>query len=225
MIDIFFISFVVALTGALSPGPVLTFTIYKSLRSEKGYLAGLFITLGHATLELVLIIALLLGASFFLQNIYVYTTIGIVGGILLIIYGIMVIKDTYNNPIEVSFSDMKEEDMKGFTGNSFLGGIIVSLSNPFWTLWWAGIGLSLMIQLDVSFQKPLGLLLFFLGHELGDLIWFWPVSVFGYVGGKSLNPKVYRWVLIICGIFMIFFGTYMALKIIFFPNYDVFIIF
>ncbi len=225
MIDIFFISFVVALTGALSPGPVLTFTIYKSLKSEKGYLAGLFITLGHATLELVLIIALLLGASFFLQNAYVYTTIGIVGGILLIVYGIVVIKNTYNNPIEVSFSDMKEEDMKGFKGNSFLGGIIVSLSNPFWTLWWAGIGLSLMVQLDVSFQKPLGILFFFLGHELGDLIWFWPISVFGYLGGRTLNPKVYRWVLIICGIFMIFFGSYMALKVLFFPNYNLFIIF
>lgn len=225
MIDIFAVSFIVALSGALSPGPVLTFTIYKSLKSEKGYLAGLFITLGHATLELGLIVALLLGASFFLQNIYVYTTIGIVGGILLIVYGIMVIRDTYTNPMEVDFNEMKDEDVKGFTGNSFLGGIIVSLSNPFWTLWWAGIGLSLMVQLEVSFENPWGLLLFFLGHELGDLVWFWPISVFGYLGGKSLNPKIYQKVLIFCGVFMIFFGTYMALKIIFFPDYNLFYIF
>jgi threonine/homoserine/homoserine lactone efflux protein len=225
MIDIFLISFVVALTGALAPGPLLVFTIFKSLKGKRGYLAGLFITLGHATLELILIFALLFGASFFLQNIVVYTTIGIVGGILLVIYGIMVIRDTYNKPVEVNFSEMNKKDIKGFTGNSFLGGIVVSLSNPFWTLWWAGIGLSLMVQLDVSFEKPFGLLLFFLGHELGDLIWFWPISIFVYLGGKSLNPKIYRGVLIICASFMIFFGAYMALKIIFFPEYNLFIIF
>jgi len=225
MINIFIVSFLVALTGALSPGPVLTFTIYRSLKSERGYLAGLFITLGHATLEFALIIALLLGASFFLQNFIVYTTIGIVGGILLVIFGIMVIKDIYDKPIDINLAEIKEKDIKGFTGNSFLGGIIVSLSNPFWTLWWAGIGLGLMISLNISFQDPLGLLMFYLGHEMGDLIWFWPISIIVYLGGKSLNTKIYRWVLIICGAFMIFFGTYLSLKIIFFPEFNLFFIF
>ena len=56
MIDIFLISFLVALTGALSPGPVLTFTVYKSLQGKKGYLAGFLITLGHAVLELILLV-------------------------------------------------------------------------------------------------------------------------------------------------------------------------
>ncbi|MFO7795515.1 MAG: LysE family transporter [Promethearchaeati archaeon] len=225
MINIFIVSFLVALTGALSPGPVLTFTIYRSLKGERGYLAGLFITLGHASLEFGLIIALLLGASLFLQNVIVYTTIGIVGGILLIVFGLMVIKDIYNKPIDIDLAEIKEEDIKGFTGNSFLGGIIVSLSNPFWTLWWAGIGLGLMISLNISFQDPLGLLMFYLGHEMGDLIWFWPISIIVYIGGKSLNPKIYRWVLIICGAFMIFFGTYLSLKIIFFPEFNLFFIF
>ncbi len=225
MINIFIVSFLVALTGALSPGPVLTFTIYRSLKGERGYLAGLFITLGHASLEFGLIIALLLGTSLFLQNVIVYTTIGIVGGILLIVFGLMVIKDIYNKPIDIDLAEIKEEDIKGFTGNSFLGGIIVSLSNPFWTLWWAGIGLGLMISLNISFQDPLGLLMFYLGHEMGDLIWFWPISIIVYIGGKSLNPKIYRWVLIICGAFMIFFGTYLSLKIIFFPEFNLFFIF
>lgn len=225
MINIFLVSFLVALTGALSPGPVLTFTIYRSLKSERGYLAGLFITLGHATLEFALIIALLFGASFFLQNVIVYTTIGIVGGILLIIFGFMVIKDIYDKPIDINLAEIKEENIKGFTGNSFLGGIIVSLSNPFWTLWWAGIGLGLMISLNVSFQDPLGLVMFYLGHEMGDLIWFWPISIFVYAGGKTLNPKIYRWILIFCGAFMIFFGSYLALKIILFPDFNLFYIF
>lgn len=225
MLDVFVISFIVALTGALSPGPMLTFTIYKALKGKRGYLAGLFITLGHATLELTLILALLFGASFFLQNPIVYTLIGIIGGFLLMGYGGMVIKDTYDNPMEVSLGEIKEENVKGFTGNSFLGGIVVSISNPFWTLWWAGIGLSLMVQLNIGFDNLLGLVLFYFGHELGDLVWFLPISMLVYLGGKSLNPKIYRGVLIGCGIFMMLFGLYLALKIMFFPNIDLFIIF
>jgi threonine/homoserine/homoserine lactone efflux protein len=218
MIEIFIFSFLVALTGALSPGPVLTFTIYKSLKSKKGYLAGLFISLGHASLEFGLILALLLGASIFLRNLLVITIIGIVGGVLLILFGINLIRDIIKNPINLDFQSVDEKNIKGFQGNSFIGGIVTSLSNPYWIIWWAVIGLSLMINFGlVDFSNPLGLVVFYIGHELGDLIWFWPISIFVYLGGKSLNPKVYKVILVGCGIFMIGFGFYLALKILLFP--------
>jgi threonine/homoserine/homoserine lactone efflux protein len=215
MIEIFVFSFLIALTGALAPGPVLTFTIYKSVQ-KRGYLAGFFIMLGHATLEFALICLLLLGASLFFQNVLFLTTIGIVGGIFLVIFGILVIKDTYKKDFTIDF-EITEEDIKGYKGNSFLGGIIVSLSNPFWTLWWAVIGLSFMINFNISFDNPTGLLLFFLGHELGDFAWYVPISIFVYYGGKSLNPKIFKYVLYGCGIFMIGFGIYLAFNIILFP--------
>ncbi|GAF88329.1 unnamed protein product [marine sediment metagenome] len=216
MLEIFLFSFLIALTGALSPGPVLTFTIYKSLNEERGYLAGFFIILGHATLELALITLLLLGAYLFFQNIIVLTVIGIVGGIVLVIFGGLVIRDVYKGKYEIDFS-VSEQDIKGFKGNSFLGGIIVSLSNPFWTLWWAVIGLSFMINFNISFDNPTGLLLFYLGHILGDFVWYVPISIFVYLGGRSINPKVFKWILIGCGVFMIGFGIYLALNIVIFP--------
>jgi len=216
MLEIFLFSFLIALTGALSPGPVLTYTIYKSLNEKRGYLAGFFIILGHATLELALITLLLLGAYLFFQNIIVLTVIGIVGGILLVIFGCLVIRDVYKGKYEIDFS-VSEENIEGFKGNSFLGGIIVSISNPFWTLWWAVIGLSFMINFHISFDNPTGLLLFYLGHELGDFAWYVPISIFVYLGGKSINPKVFKYVLIGCGAFMIGFGIYLALNIIIFP--------
>ncbi len=215
MIEIFVFSFLIALTGALAPGPVLTFTIYKSVQ-KRGYLAGFFIMLGHATLEFALICLLLLGASLFFQNVLFLTIIGIVGGIFLVVFGILVIKDTYKKDFTIDF-EVTEEDIKGYKGNSFLGGIIVSLSNPFWTLWWAVIGLSFMINFNISFENPTALLLFYLGHELGDFAWYVPLSIFVYFGGKSLNPKIFKYVLYGCGIFMIGFGIYLAFNIILFP--------
>jgi threonine/homoserine/homoserine lactone efflux protein len=215
MIEIFTISFIVALTGALSPGPVLTFTIYKSFKSKNPF-TGLLIVAGHALLELSLIMLLLLGASFFFQNLIFLTSIGIIGGICLITFGILTMRDVWKKQYEIKFN-IEEENIKSFKGNSFLGGIFYSITNPYWEFWWAITGLTLMLNLNVSFQNPIGLLLFFLGHELGDFVWYIPISIFVWYGGKSLNAKVYKYVLIVCGGFMILFGTYLMLNVIFFP--------
>lgn len=216
MIEIFIFSFLVALTGALSPGPLLTFTIYKSLKQKRGYLASIYILLGHATLELILIFALLAGASLFFQNIIFLTFVGIIGGIFLVIYGIFAIRGVLKTDFETEFA-LEENIIKGYKGNSFIGGILVSLSNPFWTFWWAVIGLSLMVSFNISFLKPVEMLLFFLGHELGDIVWYLPISIFVYYGGKSLNPKIYKYVLIGCGAFMIIFGIFLSINIVFNP--------
>ncbi|MFW9989383.1 MAG: LysE family transporter [Candidatus Odinarchaeota archaeon] len=216
MIEILAISFLVALTGALSPGPVLTFTIYKSLESKVGYLAGLLITLGHALLEFSLIIILLLGASLLFQNLVFLIILGVVGGSCLITFGSLTIRNVYKKEYLVNF-DLDNQNMKSFKGNSFIGGFFYSITNPYWEFWWSTVGIAIMVDLNISFQKPLGLLLFFIGHELGDLAWYVPISFFVYFGGKSLNPKIYKYVLIGCGAFMIIFGVYLTLNIIIFP--------
>ncbi|MBY9021317.1 MAG: LysE family transporter [Candidatus Lokiarchaeota archaeon] len=214
MLELFIFSFLVALTGALSPGPLLTFTIYKSIKKKRGYLEAIYILLGHATIELVLILALLAGASFFIQNIIFLTVVGILGGIFLVIYGIMVVRDVLKTDINIEFENGHH---KGFKGNSYIGGIVVSLSNPYWEFWWAIIGLGFLISYNVSLANPIGLMLFFLGHELGDIVWYLPISTIAYFGRKSLNPKIFKYVLIVCGAFMIIFGTYLAINIVFNP--------
>ena len=216
MIEIFIISFLVALTGALSPGPLLTFTIYKSLKQKRGYLAAVYILLGHATIELALILALLAGASFFFQNIIFLTLVGFIGGLFLVIFGIVAIRGVLKTDFEADLS-LSENMVKGYKGNSYLGGILVSLSNPFWTFWWAVIGLSLMVSFNITLLMPIEMLLFFLGHELGDVVWYLPISVFVYYGGKSLNPKIYKYVLIVCGVFMIVLGIFLAFSIVLNP--------
>jgi len=216
MLRIFLFSFLVALTGALTPGPLLTFTIYKSLKQKKGYLAGVFILLGHATVEFILIIALLAGASLLFQNLLFLTLIGIIGGFFLIIFGFLVVRDTIKADPNVDFN-LKEGNLKGYKGNSFIGGIIVSLSNPYWTFWWAVIGLGFLVNFNITFATPIGLLLFFIGHELGDIVWYLPISTFVSLGGKSLNPKIYKYVLLVCAGFMVVFGFYLILNVLISP--------
>ena len=210
MWDILFASFSVALTGALVPGPLLTFTIYKSLKQKRGYFAGIFIVLGHALIEFILIIILLAGADLFFKNDIFLTIVGIVGGSCLITFGSLTIKNVYKNRYKVDF-EINNQNLKNFKGNTFLGGIIYSIINPYWEFWWATGGLTTMALLGVSFANPLGILIFFIGHELGDIAWYVPISTFVYRGGRSLNPKIYKYGLLISGAFMVVIGVYITL--------------
>ncbi len=216
MIEIFLISFVVGISGAVTPGPVLTFTIYKSLKEEKGYLAGFFIILGHLVLELALLIILLLGASLLFQNLIFLIILGIVGGSCLITFGVFTIRDVQNKRYEIDL-DFDNQEMTNFRGNSFVGGIFYSITNPYWEFWWATAGIKIMYDLNVSLNRPFGFLLFFFGHELADFVWYVPISIGIFLGGKSLNPKIYKYVLLTCGVFMIIFGLYLSFNIVLFP--------
>lgn len=226
---VFSFSFLVALTGAMAPGPLLTYTIIKSVQSGKrGYLMGLWIISGHAILEMIIIIFLLFGFSFVLQNIIVVRTIGIAGGALLIYFGLSIIRnvhkgniptyflDSFNRPDHPDHEPQKEalsppKTNKGLD-NPIVGGIVVSMSNPYWWVWWATIGFAFMIQFGISFKEWPSLLAFFIGHEAGDLAWYLFISILSFFGLRYLNRKIYYGILVCCGIFMMLFGIYMGVS-------------
>ena len=217
---IFSFSFLVALTGAMSPGPLLTYTIIKSAKTNRrGYLMGLWIITGHAILEMGIIIFLLFGFSFVLKNIAVVRIIGVSGGIILILFGASIIRDIYNGNISTNFLDSRVEpnkepgliENKGIE-NPVVGGIMVSMSNPYWWVWWATIGFAFMIQFNISFKEWPKLLAFFLGHEAGDLIWYLLVSTLAFFGLRHMNRKAYYGILMFCALFMVLFGIYLGIS-------------
>jgi len=81
---ILFSSFVVALSGALMPGPLLSATIAESVRREA--LTGPAVIVGHALLELTMVLALLSGVASLLLRDAFFISIAIVGGVLLLFY-------------------------------------------------------------------------------------------------------------------------------------------
>jgi threonine/homoserine/homoserine lactone efflux protein len=215
---IFSFSFLVALTGAMTPGPLLTYTIIKSIQaSKRGYLMGLWVITGHAIIEIAIIIFLLLGFSFVLENKIVVRTIGILGGVILVYFGVSILRDAYHGNISTSFLNSSDEHNQGTDlskrkglENPVFGGILVSMSNPYWWVWWATIGFAFMIQFNISFKQWPWLVAFFLGHEAGDLLWYLIISFLAFFGLRHLNKKVYYGILVCCGVFMILFGVYLG---------------
>ena len=66
LLAIFGGSFLIALSGALMPGPLFTLSVRETLR--RGFWVGPLVATGHALIELVLVIALALGLSQFLAE-------------------------------------------------------------------------------------------------------------------------------------------------------------
>ena len=89
-VTLFVTSFIVALSGAIMPGPLLTITISES--SRRGLMTGPLLIVGHAILELVLVMALLMGLAPLLKMEPVFIVIALAGSAVLLWMGIGMLK-------------------------------------------------------------------------------------------------------------------------------------
>jgi threonine/homoserine/homoserine lactone efflux protein len=202
IISILATSFLVGLSGALMPGPLLALTIGETVRY--GFRAGPLLVLGHAILELALVIALVFGLSQIVGNTLVISIIGIVGGLALIYMGFSTVRQGWRN-VELLAGARK-------TANRSLvvSGIIVSVANPYWVAWWAAIGTTYLLwslQLGAG-----GVAAFFGGHISADIIWYTVIALIIAKGKQYISNKAYRWFLIVCGIALIGLGIYFIIS-------------
>jgi threonine/homoserine/homoserine lactone efflux protein len=199
---IFVTAFLVCLSGALVPGPMLSITIKESL--EQGWPAGFLIVAGHAIAEVTLIGLFLLGLNTPLVSRSVSGIIGIAGGILLLIMGLQIARDALYRRATLDLQE-KVTGKKGRAPICYLKplreGIIVSVANPTWILWWLTVGAFYVTE--ASHYGWLGLSSFYSGHILADLTWFGFVSFIVATGRKFFNPRIYQAVLAGCGIFLL----------------------
>ena len=214
---IFSLSFLTALSGAMAPGPLFTYTILKTIQAKRhGFLMGLWIISGHAILESIILFALLLGFSYILTNKIILAVINLSGCFFLIYFGISLIVKIIKGQIPVPSKDEKEsvknQNKTKILKNPVLGGILVSMSNPYWWIWWASIGSTFLVKFNISLNNINNLLAFFLGHEAGDLAWYVPISTLTFFSRKYINKKVYYFILILCSIFLIVFGIYLGIS-------------
>jgi threonine/homoserine/homoserine lactone efflux protein len=199
LITIFCTSFVIALSGAMMPGPLLTATISEA--SRQGFKAGPLLILGHGILELLLVLALLLGLAPFLQRQEVFIVTAFAGAAILIWMAISMLRALHGLHIEW---DKKSEG----SNHLIMSGILLSIANPYWTIWWASIGIGYILY-SQKFGIP-GILFFFLGHIMADLAWYAVVSLAVDRGRHFLTDRLYRGVIGICASFLIVFACYFA---------------
>ena len=197
LLTIFAGAFVVGLSGAMAPGPVLTVTISETLK--RGFKAGPLIVLGHALLEIALLTLIGLGLGPFFEHPTVVRVFMSAGGLVLLWMGSQMLLSN-KRITEKTLSATGTESPYG----PILAGIVLSVSNPFWIIWWVTIGMGFVTQ---SLQYGLiGLICFYCGHILSDLAWFGFVSFSVSAGRRLCPPIVYRVLFITCGTVLLALG-------------------
>ena len=188
------LGFVIGLTGALAPGPTLVATINASIAGD--WTTGMKVSLGHAIVELFLVILILLGLATVALP---YTTvIAGIGGIALVVFGILTIKGSRK-------ATMRTSEVQTIA-NPYMAGLVTSAANPYFWIWWLSIGSAMVIA---GLEGGLALAgAFMVGHWTADIAWYSLVST-GVSKGKTLfSDTVYQKIMGLCGIFLIVFGVY-----------------
>ncbi|GAB4562733.1 MAG: LysE family transporter [Anaerolineae bacterium] len=195
---------VVSLSGALSPGPLSALAITEGARS--GAWSGPKLALGHGLAEAALVGGIAYGLGAWLQRPMVAGGIGLVGGAILLWMGYGLTVNAWQGRLTLQTAREAPASQAVRLG-AVPAAVLVSIGNPYWSLWWATFGAS-----QIARVMPYGagaLALFYvLGHWTADLGWLSVLSLTTASGSRLIGERTYRAALLICGLFLLAFGGY-----------------
>lgn len=189
------VSFLVALSGAMMPGPMMLVTITAS--RKHGLRAGPLITTAHAALELAMVLMLFAGARQLLTHGRFVGGLGIVGAAVLTWMGIVAI--LYARSATVSGA--LERPLPKFISNPLIAGIATTAGNPQWWIWWPTVGFSYLAMASES--GAAAVVPFYLGHIAGDYLVYTGISAAISGGRRYIRDVHFRFVIAGCGVFLI----------------------
>jgi len=191
---------ITSLSGVMAPGPMFTVTLAKSLKSPW---AGMQVSLGHAIVEVPLILLVFFGLARFFENAIVQLVLGVLGGIMILWMGISLFRAR----------GVMSSEGQDTTYSAFKAGILMSGLNPYFLVWWVTVG-SLLLMSFLNAVGSWGLPLFIIVHWLCDLVWLSLVSFSIYRTRKIWGQKMQKWVFIILSLALLYFGGQFIAKAI-----------
>ncbi len=189
---------ITSLSGVMAPGPMFTVTLAKSLKSPW---AGVHVSLGHAVIEVPLILLIYFGLAQFFENITVQLVLGVLGGGMIVWMSVSL----FRARMEIA------REGKDTTYSAFMAGIFMSGLNPFFLVWWVTVG-SLLLMNFLSAVGTWGLPLFIVVHWLCDLVWLSLVSFTVYRTHSFWGARVQEWVFIVLSLALLYFGVWFIVK-------------
>jgi threonine/homoserine/homoserine lactone efflux protein len=182
----------VSLSGVMMPGPLTAAAIATGARNKY---AGALMAAGHGIIEFPLMILIVSGIKWILESSPARIVVGLAGGAFLIIMAIQMLDN---------LSGAEKRDQIVTRGGPLLVGIILSVGNPYFFVWWATVGLAL-----ATTAVGLGVwafVIFAIVHWLCDLVWLWLLSWASFKGSVLLSGRRQKIVLFVCVIVLFGFG-------------------
>ncbi len=106
----------------------------------------------------------------------------------------------------------KARNLGGRAGvaGAIVTGLAATITNPYWIVWWATVGLSYL-----TMAAPLGAIgagAFYVGHILSDFCWYAAVALAVAGGRRLLTGRGYKYLLAACGLLLFGLGSVFAGK-------------
>ncbi|MEX1378373.1 MAG: LysE family transporter [Eubacteriales bacterium] len=200
MAAIFLKSILIGYSGAVMPGSLLAYVINQSLK--KGIKTGYLAIAGHIVLEIALIVLIFLGLNQILSSTIAAIVISVLGGILLLFFGISGVLEIIKNKVGVNIDQEAKENSDG---RIVADGLLLSFTNPYFIIWWATIGMVLLYEAFNLFGY-IGVIIFAIGHFIADLSWYMFVSGLVAKSKGFLPEKAYRTVAFVLSLALVGFG-------------------
>ena len=191
----------ISASGVMSPGPLFAANIVYGLK--EGKIAGLKIAMGHTVVEFPLIVFLGLG-TISLETFPEYRIlITVIGAIGLFVFAGLQIKSIFRKDFGTKSSPNK---------NSFFAGVLLSVLNPFFLIWWLTIGFVLITE-SIMLWGFSGILILFVFHIWMDYIWLFAVAGFASKAKNILSNRNYKILIIGLSVLLIYFGVDFLIQI------------
>jgi len=194
---------VVTASGALAPGPL--FFVNVTHGTKYGAKSGLAFSVAHSIVEFSLVVLLALGVLAVTQDPAVKPTvellIGVVGGMAIIIFGVLQIREFLSTKLHVSGKET------GSSKNPLLLGLAYTGLNPYFIIWWLTAGVDL-ISLAMAFASWAGLIIMYVAHVWMDYVWLTATAYFARKGKDLVSSMGYRIVMTLFGVALVLFGGY-----------------
>jgi len=176
-------------SGALAPGPLTAATMAVGMKD--GWKGGLKVAIGHLIVELPLVIVIALGLYVIFNPTFLRIS-SFVGGLFMIYFANLTIRD--------AFGELRSYNFEGYP---LMVGVTLSALNPFFILWWIGIGSPLIIEAMTNWGI-LSILPFYLAHVWLDFVW---LTAIAHVTSFSERfEKFYRSLIFVLGLLLLAFG-------------------
>jgi threonine/homoserine/homoserine lactone efflux protein len=154
------------------------------------------VALGHGIVEIPLIILIGLGFATVLAVPGVRVAVGLAGGVVLIWMSIGLLRTR----------EQVSGERREVRGGCILAGLTTTAANPYWFVWWATVGATLVAS--ASAWGLAGIVAFALAHWACDLGWLSFLSWGVFTSRRLWTPRIYRGILVTCGIVLAGFGVY-----------------
>jgi threonine/homoserine/homoserine lactone efflux protein len=192
---IFVTSLLVGYSGAAAPGPVTMMTIAASARV--GWRAGPLIATGHSMLELLLVGGLAIGLGAALQHRGLTALVSVAGGAVLLWLAWGTLRSARAAP---GLALAASGAAPARSALQLIGaGVLLSLGNPYWLLWWATVGATYVLT-ALGHAGLLGLAAFYVGHILADYTWGTFIGALVHGGRRWLGGPLYQGLIALCGL-------------------------